>query len=469
MLTYVLDPNAKTPLYEQLYMNIRKDIIAGTISGGERLPSKRRLSAHLKVSQITVETAYSQLLAEGYITSEPRKGYYACCLLSSPNPLTFVSRPVQKELPVQEPPLFDFKTNIVDTGRFPFSTWAKLSRKVLSEYSERLLTATEPCGVEALREEIRRYLCDFRGLETSASNILIGAGSEYLINLMIQLLGREKIYAIENPGYRKLHQIFHMASVKLRTVPLDNMGLRADVLKESDADVVYITPSHHFPLGTVMPAGRRLELLRWASERPNRYIVEDDYDSEFRYSTRPVPTLSGLDRSGRVIYVNTFAKSLAPSLRIGYMVLPDKLMDMYKRKFSLYSSTVPGFEQYTLSEFMRSGAFERHISRCRKVYQSRRDALLCSVECELSGIPHKVSGIEAGLHLLLKIQNGMDEKILVQKARENGVRVYGLSNYYSSPEKPPEATLVLGYAGLSEDAIAEAVKRLRQAWEDVKI
>ena len=405
------------------------------------------------------------MLAEGYIVSEPRRGYFVQKQLAAP---------AQAQAPKAAAPhpytapaddcKYDFRTNIVDTGCFPFATWARLSRSVLSEYSDRLLRATDPCGAAELRGQIARYLYDFRGINISPDNILVGAGSEYLMHLVIQLLGRERVYALENPGYRKLYQIFADNGAAVRPLPLDKSGLRADALAASDASVVYLTPSHHFPLGTVMPAARRMEILRWASAAPGRYIIEDDYDSEFRYASRPIPALGELDHAGRVVYVNTFAKSLSPSLRIGYLVLPDALMARYHERFSLYSSTVPSFDQHTLAAFMRTGGFERHISRSRKVYQARRDALMTALDRELADLPHEVSRSEAGLHLLLHMRNGMLERELIERARAAGVRVYGLSAYYTPPVKPPKATLVLGYAGLTEQQINEAAALLRQAW-----
>ena len=359
---------------------------------------------------------------------------------------------------------YDFKTNIVDNGCFPFSTWAHLSRRVLSEYSARLLEATDPRGVLQLRQEIAHYLHDFRGIAVSPENIVVGAGLEYLIGLLMQLLGHGHVYAVENPGYRKLAQIVTQNSAALRPIPLDKSGLRADVLAESDASVVYLTPSHHFPLGTVMPVARRLELLRWAAGKPGRYIIEDDYDSEFRYASRPIPALRELDREGRVIYVNTFSKSLAPGLRIGYLVLPDALMARYRERFSLYAATVSSFDQFTLAAFMHSGGFERHISRSRKVYQARRDALMAAIDREFTELPHEISRSEAGLHLLLHMRNGMLERELVERAKAAGVRVYALSAYYMPPVRPPRATLVLGYAGMTGEQIDEAAARLRRAW-----
>lgn len=465
MLTYHLDPHSKTPLYEQLYRAVRADIMSGTLAGGTRLPSKRQLAANLRVSQITVETAYGQLLAEGYIVSEPRRGYFVQKQLAAPAQAQApkAAAPHPHTAPADDCK-YDFRTNIVDTGCFPFATWARLSRSVLSEYSDRLLRATDPCGAAELRWQIARYLYDFRGINISPDNILVGAGSEYLMHLVIQLLGRDRVYALENPGYRKLYQIFSDNGAAVRPLPLDKSGLRADALAASDASVVYLTPSHHFPLGTVMPAARRMEILRWASAAPGRYIIEDDYDSEFRYASRPIPALGELDHAGRVVYVNTFAKSLSPSLRIGYLVLPDALMARYHERFSLYSSTVPSFDQHTLAAFMRTGGFERHISRSRKVYQARRDALMTALDRELADLPHEVSRSEAGLHLLLHMRNGMLERELIERASAAGVRVYGLSAYYTPPVKPPKATLVLGYAGLTEQQINEAAALLRQAW-----
>ena len=466
MLTYHLDPHSEQPLYEQLYRAVRADIMSGALAGGERLPSKRQLAANLRVSQITVETAYGQLLAEGYIASEPRRGYFVQAQLAVPSPVKSATTvPSARPAPVPDAGcLYDFRTNIVDNGCFPFSTWARLSRSVLSEYSDRLLRATDPCGAAELREQIARYLRDFRGINISPDNILVGAGSEYLMQLVIQLLGRDRVYGLENPGYRKLYQIFAATGTAVKPLPLDKNGLRVDELAKSDASVVYLTPSHHFPLGTVMPVQRRLEILRWASAAPDRYIIEDDYDSEFRYASRPIPALGELDRAGRVVYVNTFAKSLAPGLRIGYLVLPDALMARYRERFSLYSSTVPSFEQHTLAAFLRTGAFERHISRSRKVYQARRDALLAALARELADLPHEVSRSEAGLHLLLHMRNGMRERELIERAAAVGVRVYGLSAYYTPPVTPPKATLVLGYAGLTEAQIDAACALLRQAW-----
>lgn len=465
MLTYHLDPAAKTPLYEQLYRAIRTDILSGALRGGDRLPAKRPLAQHLRVSQITIETAYGQLLAEGYIYAVPRSGYFVQALEAMPRAAAPAAVPSPSPQPRTPDYAFDFRTNQVDTDCFPFSTWAKLLRSVLTDYDRSLLLAAAPQGVPALREQIRRYLYAFRGIEIDSDQIIVGAGSEYLVTLLIQLLGRDRTYAIETPGYPKLNQIFQANGAATAPIPLDGDGLRIDCLQQTAASVAYLTPSHHFPLGVVTPAARRAALLRWADAAPDRYLIEDDYDSEFRFTSRPIPALKEMDGSDRVIYLNTFAKSLAPSLRIGYLVLPRSLLTAYQARFGSYASTVPSFEQYTLARFLETGRFERHINHIRNLYRTRLETLLAALAASPLAGCYTVSGAEAGLHILLHVHNGMDERTLISTAEAHGVRVYGLSDYFvdHTADCPP-ATVILGYAGIASDRIAEAVSRLASAW-----
>lgn len=463
MITPVLDPGLSTPLYEQLYRRIRADIESGVLPAGEKLPSKRSLSAHLKVSVVTVEGAYGQLLAEGYLRSEPKRGFFVAALEPAlapapPAPLREKTAP-----PPADAPRYDFATNAVDAARFPFATWAKLMRQVLTKEDSGLLSAIHPQGVPALRAAIVDYLREFRGIDAQPDQVVVGAGSEYLTGILFQLLGREGGYAVENPGYRKFGRILSRQGALICPIPLDEQGLRVDALTWSGARVVHVTPSHHFPLGTVMPVTRRRELLAWAAAGEERYIIEDDYDSEFRFSGRPIPALQSLDTGERVVYLNTFAKSLAPSLRIGYMVLPPHLAERYRREFLLYSSTVPSFEQYTLARFLEGGHFERHIARMRVEYRDRKAALTACVK-EL-GFPAKLSGADAGLHMLLTLENGMGEGELVERAAAEGVAVYPLSAYWLTP--PPEElppTLIMGYARLEAEDIRQAFRRLKAAW-----
>ncbi|MCD7828925.1 MAG: PLP-dependent aminotransferase family protein [Clostridiales bacterium] len=465
MLTPSLDSSAKEPLYEQLYHFLRREIETGRIPAGERLPSKRKLASDAHLSVVTVETAYSQLVAEGYLRSEDRRGFFVQQAASRPEQAQPMSQPLPAS-PAKPSCPYDFATNAVDAEFFPFATWAKLTREVLSSRDSALLSAAHPQGVPELRQAIVSHLYHFRGIQVQPEQIVVGAGSEYLLSLLVQLLGREGGYAVEDPGYQKTEQILSHSGAQVYPVPVDEQGLRVDLLEQSGARVVHVTPSHHFPLSLVMPVTRRQALLDWAAAQPDRYIIEDDYDSEFRLSGRPIPALQGLDRSERVIYLNTFTKSLAPSMRISYMVLPAQLARRYQQEFFFYSSTVPSFEQYTLALFMDRGHLERHIWRTRKSYKARRDALLSAAKSEKLTDFADFSGGDAGLHLLLKVRTERTEQQLVEAADSVGVRVYPLRQFYQLPV-PASYTpsFVMGYARMREEEIQEAIHRLVIAWK----
>jgi GntR family transcriptional regulator/MocR family aminotransferase len=469
MITFIFDNKIKMPMYEQLYRFIRTEIEKGNLNSDEKMPSKRKLAVHLKISPITVETAYAQLVAEGYLRAVPKSGYfvqfYESDLLTKTNSISKEPIVYDEHDKLQGKYKYDFRTNVVDTKLFPFKTWAKLVREVLSESDNDLLNVTHPQGALKLRKEIAAYLYNFRGINVDAEQIVVGSGSEYLIGLIIKLLGRKNIYAVENPGYAKINKIFQSNDVTTVPVSLDEQGLSINSLRKAKAAIVHVTPSHQFPLGIIMPVGRRMALLNWASEGYNRYILEDDYDSEFRFEGHPIPALQGLDRFGKVIYINSFTKSLAPSLRISYMVLPAQLLEVYRKNFIFYSCTVPNFEQYTLSKFMSGGYFERHLSRMRNSYKERRDVFIDAISKSKLADNIDIIGENAGLHLLMKIDNDMDETKLVAKAKAAGVRVYGLSEYYSFPiQHYHENTVVIGYSGLQAPEIITAIKRLVKVW-----
>lgn len=466
MITFIFEAESKLPMYEQLYRFIRSEIETGTLKRDEKLPSKRKLAAHLKISTVTVETAYAQLEAEGYLRTVPKRGYYVQPF--DGGVLNRAAGIVVPVYPVDEKDErfdYDLKTNAVITSLFPFATWAKLAREVLAESSNELLNVTPPQGSPALRGEIADYLYKFRGVKADPGQIVVGAGSEYLIVLLIQLLGRKSAYAMENPGYGKIFKILRSSGIVPLPIALDEQGLSVTALEESGANIVHVTPSHQFPSGIVMPVGRRLSLLGWAGKSDDRYIIEDDYDSEFRFAGQPIPALQGLDRSGKVIYINAFTKSLAPSLRISYVVLPHRLAELYRENFMFYSCTVPNFEQYTLNKFLNRGYFERHLSRMRNAYKERRDLFIKAIEQSELASTTEIIGADAGLHFLVKIQNGMNEAELVAQAAEAGVHVRGLTEYYSSPvPDPPKSTLVIGYSGLNPADVAPCVRRLENAW-----
>ncbi|WP_130871253.1 PLP-dependent aminotransferase family protein [Intestinimonas massiliensis (ex Afouda et al. 2020)] len=464
MLTPILDAGDRRPLYEQLYRHIRGEIETGQLKAGARLPSKRALAAHLKVSVVTVEGAYDQLLAEGYLRSEARRGFFVQAGAQEPQPPEPSPSPDLRE-PVRPAFRWDFSTGGVDTSLFPFSTWAKLMREVLSEQEDRLLSAPHPQGVPELRQAIAGHLYRFRGIRAHPDQIVVGAGSETLIGLLVQLLGRQGAYGVEDPGYGKTHRILASCGARVEPISLDRQGLRVDQLDLRQVRVVHVTPSHHFPLGIIMPAPRRQALLRWASEEPDRYIIEDDYDSEFRFSGKPIPALQSLDGGGRVIYLNTFAKTLAPSLRVSYMVLPPALLEKWRRDFWFYSSTVPSFEQYALARFMERGHFERHLNRSRTRYRARREALLAAARGSGLLEAGSFSGGDAGLHLLLWMDKRWSEADLVERAARAGVGLSPLSAYDLSPtpaDRPP--ALILGYTRIAAQEMAPALEQLKLAW-----
>lgn len=470
MLTPTLEEPARRPLYEQLYHYIRAEILDGRLPPGERLPSKRALASHLKISVSTIEGAYGQLVAEGYIRAEAKRGYFVQPVDRPLIPQGIPAVPETPPTPALPPIRYDFSTNAADTALFPFSTWARLSREVLSRRDSTLLSALPPQGAPELRQAIVRHLHHFRGIQASPEQVVVGAGSEYLLTLLVQLLGRTGRYGVEDPGYPKTARILSANGCTVAPVPLDQDGLRVDALDAAGVQVAHVTPSHHFPLGIVMPVARRNALLAWAASAPERYIIEDDYDSEFRFSGKPIPALQGLDRQGRVIYLNTFAKSLAPALRISYLVLPPSLLERYRRELLFYSSTVPSFEQYTLALFMEGGHFQRHIARTRTRYRARKEALLAAAQ--ESGLLERgrFLGADTGLHLLLQLRDPRPEQALADLAERAGLRLSPLSDYYLCPPEgthPP--TLVLGYARLQPQDMVPAFQRLVRAWKGVDI
>ncbi len=465
MLTYVMDERGDLSLYEYLYVCIKNDILSDKLEAGTKLPSKRSLAKNLGLSVITVENAYSQLIAEGFIYSEEKKGYYVAELSKG-----IINGQYQDEESevisihdrdnTSKTYIADFVNNAVNYEKFPFSQWSKLTRKILSEENAMLLMRAPMAGVYELRKAISDYLYNFRGLRVSEEQIVVGSGTEYLYGILIQLLGREKIYAMEDPGYSKVSHILEGNGMKCEHIPIDSDGMMTDILRASKADIVHLTPAHHFPTGIVMPIKRRLEFLEWAYENSGRYIIEDDYDCEFRLQGRPIQTLFEADKTGRVIYMNTFSKTLAPSFRISYMVLPEHLLKTYNEKMSYISCTVPNLEQYVLAEFISGGYFERHINRMRVFYRNQRNILLEAVK--QSSFAERVTILEehAGLHFLMKIDTGLSDSEIVQIAGEKGVRISCLSDYCYQPREGQEHTLILNYSGLDRKMINDAVRVL---------
>ena len=446
MLTYELKKTPLVPLYEALYRCIRGDILSGKLAAGEKLPSKRALAAHLEVSKITVETAYSQLAAEGYITPKEKVGYFVETVQTLPAP----PAPAAAEAEQAAHTLVDLSANV--PAQFPFSVWSRLQRQVLLDYGHQLLEPVPHQGVAALRRAIAQHLAGFRGMQVDPENIVIGAGTDFLYNLLLQLFGQDRVYALEEPGYGKIRRIYDAAGATSIPVPLDSFGVIPEAI--GNAEILHISPSHHFPTGIITPHQRRQALLRWAHEG-QRWIIEDDYDSEFRFNAHPMRAMYSQQEGSRVIYMNSFSKSLAPSIRIGYMVLPPELMERFRRELGFYSCTVSGFEQHTLARFISEGHFEKHINRMRKFYRSRRNRLVELLQNCPWADKLTIEEADAGLHFLVQVDTPLDDGALEEFCEKLGLRVRCLSRYYFGPP-PPQSLhkIVVNYSGLQDADLA---------------
>jgi GntR family transcriptional regulator/MocR family aminotransferase len=505
-LTIELDTGSGIPLYEQIYQYLKHEIQSGGLPFGKRLPSTRNLANYLQVSRTTVDMAYGQLVSEGYIEAKPYRGYFVCDLEGICQ-LDGESR-VNKMLQQEKMPsfAFDFSPSGVDLNSFPYNIWRKLSKNILMSDHSEVFQLGDPQGEYELRRTIAEYLHQARGVDAAPEQIVVGAGNDFLLMLLCNMLGTGQKIAMESPTYRKAYDLLHNLSNEMHIVEMDDSGMCIDSLEASGADLAYVMPSHHFPLGIVMPVKRRMQLLEWASGSEQRYIIEDDYDSEFRYRGKPIPALKGFDRDGKVIYLGTFSKSIAPAIRVSYLVLPERLMEVYRTRGRRISSTVSRVDQMLIADFLNGGYYERHLNKMRAIYKSRHDVLIEELR-QFQDIC-TVSGENAGVHILLTFHDGMTEQEAVRRAADVGVGVYGLSRYFieqidhvtvrtdtvhavgtghmdsrgrqevptlacfhldrsgqaDTRRKQESRTVILGYANVPEDAIREAAARLSLAW-----
>lgn len=447
MLTYDLKGKNK---YYSLYSYIRDDILSGRIKSGEKLPSKRSLAENLSVSVITVQTAYEQLLAEGYIYSEERSGYF----VSSVNADFYGKReiPPERDEEVKWYKI-DFVKGSTVTRLFPFSVWARLMRGVLSDCAEHLLERVPCDGDRELKRAVASYLYRARAINVDPRYVVIGAGAEYLYGVIVQLLGRDKIFAVENPGYGKISATYKLNGATCAYIGVTASGINCEEAEKSNADVLHVSPSHQFPTGAVTPASGRARLINWANEG-DRYIIEDDYDSEFRLSGKPLQCMYSLCPD-RVIYMNTFSKSLAPSMRMGYMVLPRALYEKYLTLFGHSACVVPLFEQKTLAAMLDGGYFERHINRLKNYYKTVRKCVLDKAQG--LGVKCEVNDTGSGLHLLARFPDAPSDGYIKHRAAENGINLKCLSDYLMAPSQIPERCAVINYSGVTPEQV-EGIK-----------
>ena len=465
MLTYDLIKSGKLPKYDYLYQCIRDDIISGKIKSNEQLPSKRALANHLSIGLITVANAYEQLITEGYIVAKERVGYFVQEL-----PEDFIKKNQEKNEVTKEEPeheyFADFMANRISLKLFPISIWNQMLRQALYDNSDTLFKTIPYNGIYELREAIADYLHKNRGMTVSPSQVIIGAGTEYLYSRLIQLFGRKSTFGFEESSFDKLSTICTAYGNPYNFIPIDESGLIVDELKKSATDIVHVSPSNHFPTGIVMPIKRRLELMEWAYESDNRYIIEDDYDSEFRYKGKYIAPIYTEDVNNKVIYMNTFSKTMVPSLRISYMVLPVDILERYKETMSFYSCTVSSFEQYALARFISGGYFERHINRIKNYYKKLRVQIINAIRESSIGEISEIVEHHSGTHFLLKVKTDLSEEEINEKCLENDLHILTYADYIKDDtDSDKSMTLVINYAGINPERIDDVIKRIERVFE----
>jgi len=461
------DEQSPLPHYVQLYETMKQEIASGQLAVGSRLPSIRKLADLLAISTTPVELAYQQLIAEGFIESKPKRGYYVQQLpepyrrLGVEKPETNTAR--DHLLWGERRYRYDFHLSKNDFRSFPFRTWRRLLQQVLNPDAQELLFYGDPQGELGLRQEIARYLYQFRGVKCLPEQIVVGAEQHLLLSFLGQIL---KPYAsgigVENPGYPLVSSTFRQRGYDVVPIALEEDGLSVEELYKHDVQLAYVSPSHQYPRGMMLPIAKRLQLLEW-TKKVSGFVIEDDYDGEFRYQGRPIPSLQGLLPDSRVIYLGGFAQSLAPALCINYMVLPAILLDDFRRFYweTLFEQSSSPLHQQTLRLFMQEGHWERHVRKMRNIYRKKHDRLVASIQTHFQE-RGQIFGRGAGFHLLLQVDSPKAESVLLQQARDAGIRIASAAYTWSPPIERKE--FILGFGGIEIDDIEPGIARLHQVW-----
>lgn len=465
MITVDFSKRGETGLCEFLYNSIKSQILEGKLPANSKLPSKRSLASHLGISVITTQNAYAQLISEGYIYSIEKKGFFVTDISVSNNSVQRGQTSMENLTPPTPAPQWfaDFTSNSTSAQKFPFTLWAHTMRQVLNSSDEKLLQRSSIKGTLELRTQIALYLKSFRNMEVSPEQIIIGAGTEALYSMLVQFLDRSTVFAVENPGYKKVRDILELNGATCIPIQIDKQGMNPKDLESTNASIIHISPNHHFPTGIVMPVRRRLELLAWANASPERLIIEDDYDSEFRFNGKPLPTLQSTNPQSNIIYMNTFTKTLSPSFRISYMVLPPALVNDFVNKLGSYSCQVSAFEQFTLARFMEEGNYETHINRMKNYYRSIRNTFIQNLQKSQLMPFCQITEEEAGLHFLLTVHTKEAGPILKNRLKTQGINISLLSDYFYNSEPEAAPTFVINYSCIKKDLIDETIKRMETA------
>ncbi|MBD1382662.1 MocR-like transcriptional regulator GabR [Metabacillus arenae] len=468
MIYLTLDKNAKTNyIYQQIYEGIKEYILLGRLKPGEKLPPKRTLARQLKVSMNSVMTAYDQLLTEGYIYTTERKGYFVEKITQ------FINQgdAIESSLPS------DLKESIVDKEEwlslshmtsnislFPFKKWFRCQQKTIDHHQRELSEIIHPQGPYIVRKTICRLIALTRGVICEPEQIVIGAGTMSLIRQLMDMRDRNTVIAMEDPGYSRLYHLLKSMEFDVHPVKIDEKGISIKEIEAAKANFVFVTPSHQFPTGKIMPISRRIELLNWSTYTEDRYIVEDDYDSEFKYETDNIPSLQSLDRNQRVIYTGTFSKTMLPGIRISYMVLPPGLLREYRRHYQHLIQSSNTINLFTLHYFIKNGEYHRHVKRMNHHYETKRKILINELIGRFKD-NIQIEDIPAGLHFYAHFRSNKDYEEIEERAKQEKLEIYTmkrfmLNNIYKHQNI---IELVIGFASIPEDKIAEAVDRLYRA------
>ena len=462
-----INENTNIPLYLQLYKQFRDKILNGELKSGDKMPSVRELSGQLNISRNTVDLAYQQLHSEGFIVSRPRIGFFIENLDFSPLKVNKKNEN-NKIKPFDYSNFnsqYDFKYGKLDTDTITIKQWQRLMNKSIRIYNDKMTFYGEPFGEIELREEILKYLKNYRGVNCQKEQIFIGAGVHHCLGMICQLIKKHtNVVAMEDPGYDITHSVMSNNGFKVESIPLDDNGINIKKLSSTKANAVYVTPSHQYPLGIIMPISRRLELIEWANKNDG-IIIEDDYSCHLRYNIKPIQSLQSISEN-RVIYIGSFSKFLFPTLRVAYMVIPKNILSEFNALFEGYPSTVPFLIQKTLELFMKEGHWESYLRKNHKKQKEKHDILVRSLNKKF-GNKISIFGMNAGLHLLIQVNANVSEKELICKAYEKGVKVYPTEKFWKNPRNKHFSSVVLGFGGIDVNNIEKAVDLLGEAWSDI--
>lgn len=456
MLTFSLNSKSDEPMYHQIYSYIKNEIMMGRLEYREKLPSARELASNLSVSRNPVDTAYEQLVAEGYVYSMPKRGYFVNRITYTQQIKRVEERETEEEKGTIQEWKYDFNPDAVDVEHFPYTVWKSIGRRVLDDHE--LFLAGDYRGDLKLRRAVADYLHGSRGVMCSSANIVIGAGIGYLLQIISVIFQNDKRIAFEEPGYVRAKKILISNGFDVVNIGMKGTSIDVDALEQTDVDLCYVTPSHQFPLGTVMSIAERQRILQWAKEKEGRFIIEDDHDSEYRYKGKPIPALQSLDTEAKVIYIGTFSKSIGPALRMGYMVLPDQLMNIFNRVCGGYNCPVSRFDQAIVTGFINEGYFEKHLNRMRKKYKEKHDVVVNVLKNYEDRV--RIRGDYAGLYVIAECIFMGEEKNMIKEAKKLGIYLRPLSVYYEQIPEDYIPSFLIGFARLELEELEIGLKML---------